>query len=73
MESAPACAKKAILVRAYSQAASDYGRAVEVLNARMGVLSKDEYKTKRAFAEKSRVRAEKARDELDRHIAEHGC
>jgi hypothetical protein len=39
----------------------------------MNVLSSEEYKAIREFAEKSRLSAERAREELDRHVAEHDC
>jgi hypothetical protein len=69
----PACEEKDRLLRAYSFASSDYGRALEVLNRRTSVLPKEEYKTIRAFAEKTKHLVEQARAALERHIAEHGC
>jgi len=70
---APACEDKDRLVRTYSFAASDYGRAVMVLHERTGKLSRQDYQDIRAFAETARQRAEDARAALDKHTAEHGC
>jgi hypothetical protein len=69
----PACEERDRLLRAYSFASSDYGRAQEVLNRRTGVLPGEEYKAIRAFAEKTKQLVEEARTALERHIAEHGC
>jgi len=67
------CDEKAELLRAYSFAASDYGRAVQVLNDHLGTLRKDEYEKMRKFSEKARREADEARAALERHTAEHGC
>jgi hypothetical protein len=69
----PACEEKSRLLRAYSFASADYGRALEVLNRRTGVLREEEYKTIRTFAEKTRQLVEQARTALEKHISEHGC
>jgi uncharacterized damage-inducible protein DinB len=44
------CEEKEHLLRAYSFAASDYSRAVEVLHLRLGVMSKQEYDKVRKYA-----------------------
>ena len=67
------CSEKARLQQEYQIAVADYSRGVLVLSNRSGVMPKVEYIRIRDFVEKTRARAEAARVELDRHIAEHGC
>lgn len=70
---APACEEKERLLRIYSFAISDYSRAVQVLQRRLGTISKEEYQKLRTFTEKTRELAEQTRLALERHCAEHGC
>ena len=70
---APACEDKERLLRAYTFAASDYSRAVQVLQRRLGTISREEYQKLRTFAETTRELAEQTRLALERHCAEHGC
>lgn len=70
---APVCEEKSQLLRAYSFAASDYSRAVMVLNEHVGIMRKDEYEKLRRFSEKARQLTDDARQALERHTAEHGC
>jgi hypothetical protein len=67
------CDEKAALLRAYSFAASDYGRAVKVLHEHLGTLLKGEYEKMREFSERAMRTADEARAALARHTAEHGC
>jgi hypothetical protein len=67
------CNEKARLMRQYNVAASDYSRAVQLLQRRAGVMKKADYDELRGFAEKARKTAEEARAALDRHTTEHGC
>jgi hypothetical protein len=67
------CEEKARLLREYSLAASDYNRAVLILNSRSGVMPKQEYQRLRSFVETTRETAEQARSALDKHTDEHGC
>ena len=69
----PVCEEKERLLRAYSFAASDYSRAVQVLQRRLGTLSKEEYQKLRAFAERTRELTEQTRLALERHSAGHSC
>jgi hypothetical protein len=69
----PACEEKSHLLRVYSFAAADHGRALEVLKRWTGVMPQAEYRTIRTYVEKTRELAEHARLALERHIAEHGC
>jgi hypothetical protein len=70
---APACEEKSRLLRVYSFATSDYNRAVQVLQRRLGTISKEEYQKLRAFTERSRELAEQTRLALERHSDEHDC
>ena len=51
----------------------DYTRAVRMLEERAGILSRDAYISVRDYSEMARINAEALRNEMDRHIAEHGC
>lgn len=73
MTGIPTCEEKARLLRAYTFAIGDYHRAYQLLNERLGVMSKEEYDKLRKFAEHSRETAESARKALERHTAAHGC
>ena len=70
---APDCEEKARLLRVYSFATSDYSRAVQVLQRRLGTISKEEYQKLRAFTETTRELTEQTRLALEQHCAEHGC
>jgi hypothetical protein len=67
------CKEKDRLMRLYIVAASDYSRAVQLLQRRAGVMEKADYDELRGFAEEARKTADEARAALDRHTAEHGC
>ena len=67
------CEFKERLFREYTTATADYSRAVQVLQRRLGVLSKLEYERLREFSETARTKSESARLLLDRHVSEHGC
>jgi hypothetical protein len=67
------CATKDSLLRKYHYATGDYSRAMEVLDVKLGTLKKLDYQTIRQAAEDYRKLSDEARDELDRHMAEHGC
>jgi multidrug resistance efflux pump len=69
----PACEEKDRLTRAYSSAASDYSRAVELLQKRSGVMSKQDYENIYNFVERARKQVEHARAALEKHTAEHSC
>lgn len=70
---APACEEKERLLRIYSFASSDYSRAVQVLQRRLGTISKEEYQKLREFTEKTRELTEQSRLALEQHCAAHGC
>jgi hypothetical protein len=64
--------EKERLVDAYGAAVNEYGRTVNMLKHRLGVLPKADYDQMRTFSEEACVRCETARAALDRHIHEHG-
>jgi len=67
------CDKKEGLFRDYIASTTDYGRCVQMLQKRLGVLSKTEYEKLRRFSEQTRHKSEEARTALDRHVKEHSC
>jgi len=67
------CEVKDRLLREYTTATADYSRAVQVLQRRLGVLSKTEYERLREFSETARTKSESARLALDAHVRNHGC
>jgi len=67
------CEEKSRLLREYNSATTDFSRAVQVLNTRLGVLSKDEYDKLKQFSDESRLRSEQARLALERHVSTHKC
>lgn len=73
MTGVPTCEEKARLLRAYTLAIGEYHHAYETLNARLGVMSRQEYEKLRKSAEFSRETAEQARIALERHTAWHHC
>jgi hypothetical protein len=70
---AEGCSEKERLVDAYGTAVNEYGRTVNMLKHKLGVLPKAEYDQIRAFSEEARTGCEAAHLALERHVAEHGC
>jgi len=68
-----ACSEKERLVDDYGAAVSEYGRTVNMLKYKMGVLLKDQYGEIRNFIEVARIRCEAAHQALEQHVREHGC
>ena len=58
---------------AYQAETQSYSAAVATLNDRIGRSSKIEYDAIYTMAEDARIRAENARESLERHATEHGC
>jgi hypothetical protein len=67
------CSVKTILLKAYEEAAATYSAAVALLQTRMGQLSQAEYRTSYEKAESLRMRSRAAKEQLDRHVADHDC
>ena len=67
------CLKKLALAKDYQTLTAEYSRALEVLNERMGTLTKSEYHRLRRSAETARLQSEMARLAMEQHLQEHGC
>ena len=61
------------LTNQYAVATSDLNRAVQVLHRYIGAMVREEYDRIRTFCAAAQARSEASRNELERHIAEHGC
>ena len=69
----PECPAKSKLMEKYSAAISEFSRAANVLNTRMGVMHKGDYERLSLTMNNARTAAEKIHTELLAHVAEHGC
>jgi hypothetical protein len=67
----PLCADRTRLLIAYQRANSDHAHAVSDLVA--AGIPAYKYQRLSAIAQEARKAAQGAREELKRHIAEHGC
>ena len=67
------CPEKVELVAHYSPAALAYSQSATELHSQVGILAKADYQRLQDAVEIARLRAEAARLELHRHIAEHRC
>lgn len=67
------CEKHAALLQAYQKAVSQLSTALEALQAAMATAPQQEYTCMRNYVDQSRVSAERARLDLERHLREHGC
>ena len=65
--------EKERLVDDYGTAVNEYGRTVNTLKHRQGILPKAEYDQIRNFIEVARIRCEAAYQALEQHVREHGC
>ena len=67
------CPLKTTLLMVYEQTARAYSAAVGELNRLMGTSSKETYDALYHLAEEAQRRAAAAKQQLDEHVAEHGC
>jgi hypothetical protein len=67
------CVEKTRLAKEYELVTSAFSEAVKKLYLRMGTSSKEEYAQLDRIADEARVNSERARLELEQHIAVHGC
>jgi hypothetical protein len=67
------CTEKRRLAGEYRTYTDQYNRSVKALHQRTGVLQKAAYRELFRSTEQARALSEKARRDLERHIAEHGC
>jgi hypothetical protein len=67
----PTCNEKLRLLIAYQKSISGHSDAIGKLVVRD--ISPAEYQRLSAIAERARLTAQQTRDQLNSHIAEHGC
>ncbi len=67
------CAEKRRLVEEYGQATEAYLQSMHELRARTPTSRKADYEQLRKAVEIARLKAEKVRVALERHLSEHHC
>jgi hypothetical protein len=67
------CPEKARLIAEYQKTTQEYSEAVAQLQRIMGVSLKTDYEAQYRMTEALRHDSIKAREELEQHIAIHGC
>jgi hypothetical protein len=67
------CEERDRLARVYAAFLSDYQRSLDVLQGMTGVMGRDVYRRIKAGAEEAKRQSERARIELEAHIAGHRC
>ncbi len=67
------CERHWELLEAYQKAVALFSTTLDALQASRATVKKDEYERMRAYVEQTRLIAEDARMDLERHIVEHGC
>jgi ATP-dependent helicase YprA (DUF1998 family) len=67
------CDEKFRLAEEYQLATTRFSDAVKKLRQRMGTSPKSEYARLDRAANEERVKSERARLELEEHVAVHGC
>jgi hypothetical protein len=65
--------EKSRLLDAWVAAAAANSKALRGLSAKIGIVSRAEYKVVLGAIRKNRRRAEAARKAFEDHVAEHGC
>jgi hypothetical protein len=68
-----ACTERAKLLAEYQRTTQALRNAVSELNQKTGVSFLDRYRQLTEVTDIARIDCEKARDDLNRHIAGHGC
>ncbi len=67
------CAEKSRLLEAYRKGTEMLLSSLDELSTRMGTVDKDEYERLRRITDENRMKAEQARLDMERHIADHRC
>jgi RNase P subunit RPR2 len=67
------CDRHSELLAAYQKAVALFSMTLDALQAGRATVEKQEYERMRSYVEQTRLIAEDARMELERHVAEHGC
>jgi hypothetical protein len=71
--SEPICEEKMRLMEEYQHTTARYSAAVNRLAKRMGVVRSEYFDELIAVTYKARQASIEAREQLERHIAQHGC
>ena len=67
------CERYGELLAAYQKAVALFSTTLDALQAGRATNAKEEYERMRSYVEQTRLIAENARMDLERHVAEHGC
>ena len=67
------CAEKIGLFNSYEDETHDFSRSLTIIRARIREASKQEYEELIGRSERARLRSDRARTALEKHVAEHGC
>jgi hypothetical protein len=67
------CEEKFRLLKEYDEAMHVFASAVMELRKQAGTSSKEEYEQLRNASDEARIKAERARQKLNRHVETHGC
>jgi hypothetical protein len=67
------CERHSELLAAYQKAVALFSTTLDALQAARAIVVKDEYDRMRNYVEQTRLKAEDARIDLERHVVEHGC
>ena len=67
------CDERDRLTRACTAFLSDYRRSLQVLEGMTGVMARDIYRRVKEGAEQAKQQSERAKADLDLHVASHGC
>lgn len=69
----PESCEKSRLMDDYSRSIAEFSRTAQIVNSRMGVMSKGDYDRFSKAMGEARVNSENAHRALLAHIAEHAC
>jgi hypothetical protein len=67
------CHEKTRLLNEYRRATDLYSAAVRELSRKIGIVERSAYMSLNDDAENGRRLSGDARDQLERHVAQHGC
>jgi hypothetical protein len=67
------CEQHDELLATYQKAVALFSTTLDALQAGRATIARGEYERMRSYVEQTRLKAEDARVDLERHVAEHGC
>ena len=67
------CKRHSELLKLYQRKVAFFSTSLDTLEAARASVSKPAYDRMRAYVEQTRIAAENARIDLEKHVAEHGC